>query len=130
MLHHVSVGVADVARAAKFYDAALGALGYRRVMEFLPHALGYGDKYPTFWVQLPRDKKPASAGNGSHFGFIAKSKADVDAFYKAALETGGADNGPPGPRPNYGPEYYGCFVLDPDGNRLEAVSMPSMAPPQ
>ncbi len=122
MLHHISVGVADVERAAKFYDAALGALGYRRVMEFLPHALGYGDNYPNFWVQLPRAGQ-ACFGNGSHVGFAAKNKRAVEAFHRAALSAGGTDNGAPGPRPNYGPEYYGAFVIDLDGNHLEAVTM-------
>ncbi len=122
MLHHISVGVADVERAAKFYDAALGALGYRRMMEFLPHGIGYGDKYPNFWVQLPRAGQ-ACFGNGSHVGFKAKNKRAVEAFHRAALAAGGTDNGAPGPRPNYGPEYYGAFVIDLDGNHLEAVAM-------
>ncbi len=131
MLHHISVGVADVERAAKFYDAALGALGYRRMMEFLPHGIGYGDKYPNFWVQLPRAGQ-ACFGNGSHVGFKAKNKRAVEAFHRAALAAGGTDNGAPGPRPNYGPEYYGAFVIDLDGNHLEAVTMqmPAKAKPK
>ena len=131
MLHHISVGVADVERAAKFYDAALGALGYRRLLEFLPHGLGYGDKYPNFWVQLPRAGQ-ACFGNGSHVGFAAKNRNAVEAFHRAALAAGGTDNGAPGPRPNYGPEYYGAFVIDLDGNHLEAVTMqmPAKAKPK
>jgi catechol 2,3-dioxygenase-like lactoylglutathione lyase family enzyme len=121
MLHHVSVGVADVGRAATFYDAVLAALGYRRVMEFLPYALAYGETAPEFWVGLPHDQQPASPGNGAHFGFAAKTKGAVHKFHEAALARGGKDNGAPGPRPDYGPDYYGAFVIDLDGNKLEAT---------
>jgi catechol 2,3-dioxygenase-like lactoylglutathione lyase family enzyme len=125
MLHHVSVGVRDVATAAPFYDRVLGALGYRRVLEVMPYGIGYGDKVPAFWVQLPHDQSPASVGNGTHVGFIATSKAAIEEFYRAALAAGGTDNGPPGPRPNYGPSYFGAFVCDPEGNKLEAVLVES-----
>jgi catechol 2,3-dioxygenase-like lactoylglutathione lyase family enzyme len=121
MLHHVSVGVADVARAAQFYDAVLGTLGYKRVMEFMPYAIAYGETAPTFWVQLPHDKNSASVGNGVHIGFIARSKDAVQSFHAAGLANGGKDNGAPGPRPDYGPDYFGAFVLDLDGNKIEAV---------
>lgn len=121
MLHHVSVGVADVERAAKFYDAVLGALGYKRVMEYMPYALAYGETGPSFWVQLPHDQKSAHPGNGTHFGFRARSKDAVHKFHEAALAHGGHDNGAPGPRPDYGPEYYGAFVIDLDGNKIEAT---------
>jgi catechol 2,3-dioxygenase-like lactoylglutathione lyase family enzyme len=121
MLHHVSVGVADVARAAKFYDAVLGALGYKRVMEFMPYALAYGETTPSFWVGLPHNQKNADAGNGAHIGFVARTKAAVDNFHATALAHGGKDNGAPGPRPDYGPDYYGAFVIDMDGNKIEAT---------
>jgi catechol 2,3-dioxygenase-like lactoylglutathione lyase family enzyme len=121
MLHHVSVGVADVERSAKFYDAVLGALGYKRVMEYMPYALAYGETSPSFWVGLPHNQQTASVGNGAHVGFIARTKNAVDAFHRAALAQGGTDNGEPGPRPDYGPDYYGAFVLDLDGNKIEAA---------
>ena len=121
MLHHVSVGVADVERAAKFYDAVLGALGYKRIMEYMPYALAYGETAPNFWVQLPHNQQAASHGNGGHIGFAARSKAAVDTFHRMALEHGGTDDGEPGPRPDYGPEYYGAFVIDLDGNKIEAT---------
>ena len=124
MLHHVSVGVRSVERAALFYDAVLGALGCRRVMEFLPYAIGYGEAHPTFWVQLPHNQQPASPGNGVHVGFIARSKDAVHRFHAAALAHGGRDDGAPGPRPDYGPDYYGAFVYDIDGNKLEATLTP------
>jgi len=123
MLHHVSVGVVDVARAATFYDPVLKALGYRRVMEFLPYAIGYGERggHPEFWVQLPHDQKVASAGNGTHVGFSARTKAQVNNFHAAALKVGGSNDGEPGPRPDYGPAYYGAFIYDLDGNKIEAT---------
>jgi catechol 2,3-dioxygenase-like lactoylglutathione lyase family enzyme len=121
MLHHVSVGVADVERAAKFYDAVLGTLGYKRVMEFMPYALAYGETAPSFWIGLPHDQKSASSGNGAHVGFSARTKAAVDKFHATALAHGGSDNGAPGSRPDYGPDYYGAFVIDIDGNKIEAT---------
>jgi len=123
MLHHVSVGVADVARAAKFYDAVLGALGYKRVMEFMPFALAYGETKdrPEFWVQQPHDRNAASVGNGTHVGFIARTRNAVHKFHEAALREGGSNNGEPGPRPDYGPAYYGAFIYDLDGNKIEAT---------
>jgi catechol 2,3-dioxygenase-like lactoylglutathione lyase family enzyme len=121
MLHHVSVGVRDVERAARFYDAVLAALGYRRVMEFLPYAVGYGEKHPQFWVQLPHNQQVATVGNGVHISFIARSKSAVDKFHDTAMELGGSNAGEPGPRPDYSPDYYGAFVFDLDGNKLEAT---------
>jgi catechol 2,3-dioxygenase-like lactoylglutathione lyase family enzyme len=121
MLHHVSIGVADVARAARFYDSVLREIGYRRVLEVLPYGIGYGEKAPSFWVQLPHDQRAASTGNGVHVAFNATSEAMVRAFHRAALEAGGTDDGAPGPRPDYGPEYFGAFVRDLDGNKIEAV---------
>jgi catechol 2,3-dioxygenase-like lactoylglutathione lyase family enzyme len=124
MLHHVSVGVSEVERATRFYDSVLGTLGYKRVMEFMPYAVAYGDRAPEFWVQLPSDRNPASVGNGVHIGFAAKSKEAVEAFHRAALAAGGKDEGAAGPRPDYGPDYFGAFVRDPDGNKLEACLTP------
>jgi catechol 2,3-dioxygenase-like lactoylglutathione lyase family enzyme len=121
MLHHVSVGVRDVARAAQFYDPVLATLGYKRVMEFMPYGIGYGETHPVFWVQLPNDQQPSSVGNGVHIGFVARSKESIHGFHRAALGAGGANEGDPGPRPDYGPTYYGAFVRDLDGNKLEAV---------
>lgn len=121
MLHHVSVGVTDFARAAKFYDAVLAALGFKRVADFSPHAIGYGTDRAEFWIGAPHDQRPMSAGNGSHLGFIARSKAQVHKFHEVALKEGGSNNGEPGPRPDYGPDYYGAFIYDLDGNKIEAA---------
>ena len=120
ILHHVSLGTNDIERALAFYDATLGALGLNRVVDFAPHAVGSGDARREFWVGAPHDQGTASAGNGIHVGFVAKTKDDVAAFYETALKHGGTDDGAPGPRPLYGPDYYGAFVRDPDGNKIEA----------
>ena len=127
MLHHVSVGVINLERALRFYDPVLGALGYKRVFEVLPYGVGYGEKTPAFWVQLPANQSPATVGNGTHIGFIATSKEMIVSFHRAALAAGGKDEGGPGPRPDYGPHYYGAFVRDLDGNKLEAVLTPKPA---
>ncbi len=128
MLHHVSVGVRDVERAAKFYDAVLGALGYKRVMEFMPYAVAYGEDAPVFWVQLPHNQQVATAGNGVHISFIARTHEAVNRFHDTAIEMGAQNAGEPGPRPDYSPDYYGAFVYDFDGNKLEATLLPMPKP--
>jgi catechol 2,3-dioxygenase-like lactoylglutathione lyase family enzyme len=127
MLHHVSVGVSDVTRAAKFYDAVLATLGFKRVADYSPHAIGYGTDRPEFWIGPAHNGKPVSAGNGTHLGFVARSKAQVMKFHEVALRQGGSNNGEPGPRPDYGPDYYGAFVYDLDGNKIEAALLATPA---
>ena len=121
MLGHLSFGVADLAKAAAFYDAALAALGYIRVWSD-PEAVGYGE--PGRNDRLALFAKPGLAAPpvaGFHLAFDAPSRAAVDAFHAAALRLGGLDRGAPGLRPHYGPTYYAAFVTDPDGYKLEAV---------
>lgn len=122
MIDHTGIGVADVARSAIFYDAVLSALGLRRVIQ-LPEdgadAVGYGIDYPVFWIDRfhPHSVK-------QHTAFVAPSRAAVDSFHAAALKSGGTDNGVPGvrdPAKGYPRGYYAAFVLDPDGNNMEAV---------
>jgi catechol 2,3-dioxygenase-like lactoylglutathione lyase family enzyme len=120
MMSHVSLGTNDFEAAVRFYDRVLATLGARRVMEH-PGAVAYGKLYPEFWVQTPIDGEPARAGNGTHFGFFAESKQAVDDFYKAAIEAGARGDGAPGPRKEYGAPYYGCFVRDLDGHKIEAA---------
>jgi catechol 2,3-dioxygenase-like lactoylglutathione lyase family enzyme len=123
MIDHTGIGVADVGRSAAFYDAALGALGLHRVMQ-IPEAdggdaVGYGIEHPVFWIDRFH---PHSVRQ--HTAFAARSRAEVDAFHAAAVKAGGTDNGPPGLRSTtkgYPPGYYAAFVLDPDGNNMEAV---------
>jgi catechol 2,3-dioxygenase-like lactoylglutathione lyase family enzyme len=125
MLHHVSIGVRDVERAGKFYDAVLKALGYKRVADYSPHTIAYGESKdrPEFWIGHPHDQGIPSAGNGTHFGFVAKSKGAVMKFHEAALKAGGSNGGEPGPRPDYGFAYFGSFIYDLDGNKIEATLM-------
>ena len=128
MLHHVSVGARDVPKAVAFYDKVLAPLGFKRVMDFLPHAVGYGADHPEFWVQVPANGGLATVGNGVHISFAAPNKNAVNAFHAAALKAGGKDEGAPGPRPDYGPDYYGAFCRDLDGHKIEAVVV-AMAKP-
>jgi catechol 2,3-dioxygenase-like lactoylglutathione lyase family enzyme len=123
MIDHTGIGVANVARSAAFYDAALGALGLRRVVQIPPDdgadGIGYGVDYPVFWIDRFHPH-----GVKQHTAFAARSSAEVNAFYAASLKTGGTDNGPPGLRnttEGYPVGYYAAFVLDPDGNNIEAV---------
>jgi len=120
ILSHISVGTNDFDRATAFYDAVLATIGCTRTHEH-PGAIAYGKQFPEFWVQTPIDGKPATLGNGTHFGFIAPSKQAVHAFYDAALEHGATPDGAPGPREEYGAPYYGCFVHDLDGHKIEAA---------
>lgn len=120
ILSHVSIGTNDFERAVAFYDHVLPTLGCKRIMQH-PGAVAWGKMYPEFWVQTPIDGKRATVGNGTHIGFIAPHKAAVHAFYEAALAAGATDEGAPGPRPDYGEPYYGCFVRDPDGHKVEAA---------
>ena len=119
IISHVSIGTNDFARAVAFYDRVMPVIGAGRVLEH-PGAVAYGRRFPEFWVQTPIDGRPAAAGNGTHVGFLVPSRAAVDAFYTACLAAGARDDGPPGPRPHYGEPYYGCFVRDPDGHKIEA----------
>ena len=120
MLHHFSLGVRDLELSAKFYDAALGALGYRRVFED-DTAIGYGlvDDEDLLCLKLRDDARPPGAG--FHLAFSAPSKAAVHDFHTAGLQSGGQDNGGPGFRPDYGEHYYAAFLVDPDGHRIEAT---------
>lgn len=120
ILSHVSIGTNDFKRAIAFYDAVLATLGCRQIMEH-PGAIAYGKQYPEFWIHAPFDGNKASVGNGSHFGFVATSKDMVHAFHAAALAMGGKDEGAPGPRADYGAPYYGCFIRDLDGHKIEAT---------
>lgn len=121
MIHHVSVGTNDVARARAFYDPLMALLGYRSVRDY-PHSLDYGVTDVVFSVETPVDGAPATPGNGVHICFQAADRDAVDAFHRLALELGGADAGAPGLRPDYDAHYYGAFVRDPDGNKIEAVT--------
>lgn len=120
ILSHVSLGTNDFERASAFYAKVLATLGCKEILRH-PGAVAFGREYPEFWVQTPINGQSATQGNGSHFGFFAPSRACVHAFHQAALEAGATDEGRPGPRPEYGEPYYGCFVRDLDGHKIEAT---------
>ncbi|GAB2492986.1 VOC family protein [Pseudoxanthomonas sangjuensis] len=119
MLDHVSIGVRDLHAAKAFYDAALAPLGYACLSEG-DDSLGYGRDNVVLWLNRSARPVPADAESGLHFCFAAPTRASVDAFHAAALAMGGRDNGAPGLRADYDPDYYAAFAIDPDGYRLEA----------
>jgi catechol 2,3-dioxygenase-like lactoylglutathione lyase family enzyme len=115
MLDHVMLRVKNYAESKRFYDEVLGTLGYRMVMEF-GELCGYGDEKPYFWIGAGQDPHPRT-----HIAFMAKSRAQVEAFHAKALELGAKSDGAPGLRLEYHPHYYGAFVIDPNGHNIEAV---------
>jgi catechol 2,3-dioxygenase-like lactoylglutathione lyase family enzyme len=121
MIDHVSVGVADLERAAKFYNAAFAPLGLNRLIE-RPATVGFGKTYPEFWINLRTGMSPVPPESGTHICLRARSAAEIDAFHAAALEAGGRSDGAPGPRPEYHQSYYAAFITDLDGNRIEVVT--------
>lgn len=125
MYSHVTLGTNDPRRAIAFYDAVLAVLGIKR-QEADPGKgyAGYAtapEVTPQFWIMTPFDRKSASAGNGVTIAFEAPDRASVDRFHAAALAHGGTDEGAPGLRPHYHPDYYGAYLRDPDGNKLCCV---------
>ena len=123
MIDHTGLAMSDPVRSRRFYEQALAPLGYKLIMEVPTEftrgvvVLGFGvPPKPDFWLHQATPNEPRI-----HIAFRAENHAEVDAFYTAALAAGGKDNGPPGPRPMYHKDYYGAFVLDPDGHNIEAV---------
>ena len=125
MLDHIGIAISDIRRSEAFYAAALAPLGIAKIFEYGPDktdsggtAIGFGkDMMPFFWIG-----DSERVGEGTHIAFTASDRATVDAFYAAAVAAGGIDHGAPGIREKYHPNYYGAFVLDPDGVNVEAVS--------
>jgi catechol 2,3-dioxygenase-like lactoylglutathione lyase family enzyme len=124
MIDHVSVGVSDLERAARFYEATLAALGLSRVVT-RPATIGFGKNYPEFWINLRADMPAVPRDIGVHICLRARSAGEVDAFHAAALQAGGRSDGGPGLRPHDRVRYYAAFIVDPDGNRIEAVTFPA-----
>ena len=126
MLHHVSLGATDIDASARFYDAVLAPLGYERVWSDLRpgqsgQAVGYGPPGSGDKLAVKQVSSSIPSIPGFHLAFAAPSREAVNAFHLAALASGGQDNGAPGLRPDYGPNYYAAFAIDLDGHRLEAV---------
>jgi catechol 2,3-dioxygenase-like lactoylglutathione lyase family enzyme len=124
MIDHVSVSVADLERSAQFYELTLAALGLSRLVT-RPATVGFGKSYPEVWINLRAGMAKVAPESGAHVCLRAKTTAEVDAFHAAALGAGGASDGAPGIRPHDRVKYYAAFVLDPDGNRIEAVTFPA-----
>jgi len=124
MIDHVSVAVSDLDRAARFYETTLAALGLSRLVT-RPATIGFGKGYPEFWINQRSAMSPVGSGSGAHVCLRAKSSGEVDAFHAAALKGGGRSDGAPGLRPHDRVRYYAAFIIDPDGNRIEAVTFPT-----
>ena len=121
VIHHVSVGTNDLQRARAFYDPIMAHLGLR-AMSTNDQSADFGVGELVFSIETPTDGNPATVGNGVHIAFAASSRGMVDEFHRLALACGGSDAGPPGIRQHYDAHYYGSFVRDPDGNKIEAVT--------
>ncbi len=120
MYSHVTIGSNNIARSMEFYEPTLATLGIELFFEH-DSALGFGEVRGTrLWIMQPFDGDAASIGNGTHIAFLAPDREVVRAFYAVALAHGGTDEGAPGPRPQYHKNYYGAYVRDPDGNKLQA----------
>src|SRR3954454_20975172 len=124
MIDHVSVGVRDLEGAARFYEQTLAPLGLSRLVT-RPATVGFGRSYPEFWINLRADMTPVQRDSGVHVCLRAKSTGEVDAFHAAALNAGGGSDGAPGLRPHDRVRYYAAFIVDRDGNRIEAGPSPA-----
>jgi catechol 2,3-dioxygenase-like lactoylglutathione lyase family enzyme len=124
MIDHVSVGVSDLERSTRFYEPTLAALGLAKLVT-RPGTVGFGKRYPEFWINLRASMTAVTPESGCHICLRAKSESEVDAFHLAALSAGGSSDGAPGLRPHDRVRYYAAFIRDLDGNRIEAVTFPS-----
>jgi catechol 2,3-dioxygenase-like lactoylglutathione lyase family enzyme len=121
MIDHVSIAVRDLATCARFYEATLAALGYVKLAD-RPTTVGFGKRYPEFWLNHRPAMAPVAADSGVHVCLRAPDAEMVDAFHRAAIAAGGTSEGEPGRRPQYHESYYAAFIRDPEGNRIEAVT--------
>lgn len=122
MIDHISIAVRDLTKAKQFYSAVLAPLGLSKLREWPNAAVGYGKKYPEFWINCRASMASIEADSGVHICLRAPSMTAVDAFHAEALSAGGTSDGAPGLRPEYNARYYAAFVRDADGNRIEAVT--------
>jgi catechol 2,3-dioxygenase-like lactoylglutathione lyase family enzyme len=126
MIDHVSIAVADLKKSAAFYAAVLAPLGYRKIAD-RPASVGFGKKYPEFWLNARPNGAPVSEDAGAHICLRARSTEAVREFHTRALANGGRDDGAPGPRKGEMTDYFGAFIRDPDGNKIEAMTIPPAA---
>jgi catechol 2,3-dioxygenase-like lactoylglutathione lyase family enzyme len=122
MIDHISIAVRDLKKAELFYLALLAPLGMAKLREWPDAAIGFGKKYPEFWINKRTAMDRVAADGGVHICLRAPDTASVDAFHAAALRAGGSSDGTPGLRAEYHSNYYAAFIRDPDGNRIEAVT--------
>ena len=122
MIDHISIAVRDLSAADTFYGAVLATLGFGKLREWPGTAIGFGKKYPEFWINKRAEMGQVAADSGIHICLRARDAAAVDAFHAAALKAGGVSDGAPGLRSKYHENYYAAFIRDPDGNRIEAVT--------
>ena len=123
MIDHVSIAVSDLETSARFYDEVLKPLGYSRLVS-RPATIGFGKTYPEFWLNARPGMKPVAEDCGDHVCLRARDEAAVRAFHEAALSRGARDDGAPGPRRGAMSDYFGAFIRDPDGHRIEVVTFP------
>lgn len=121
MIDHVSLGVSDLGSAAAFYESILSVLGHQKLVDE-PGTVGFGKKYPEFWLNLRKDLLRPEKDNGTHICLRAASQKIVDEFYALSIQLGATDNGAPGIRPHYHASYYACFIKDVDRNHIEVVT--------
>jgi catechol 2,3-dioxygenase-like lactoylglutathione lyase family enzyme len=122
MIDHVSVAVCDLTKAEPFYTALLAPLGMRKLREWPNAAVGFGKKYPEFWINRRTGMVRVAEDSGVHICMRATDTRAVEDFHAAALKAGGTSDGAPGLRKEYHSSYYAAFIRDPDGNRIEAVT--------
>ena len=122
MIDHISIAVRDLRQGEPFYTAVLAPLGMTKLREWPDAAIGFGKKYPEFWINRRDAMRPVADDSGVHICLRAPDSAAVDAFHAAALKAGGTSDGAPGFRAEYHDNYYAAFIRDPDGNRVEAVT--------
>jgi catechol 2,3-dioxygenase-like lactoylglutathione lyase family enzyme len=123
MIDHVSIAVADLKNSAAFYEAVLEPLGYRKIVD-RPASVGFGKKYPEFWLNVRPNAPRPSENTGAHICLRAASIEAVREFHTRALANGGRNDGAPGPRKAEMTDYFGAFIRDPDGNKIEAMTIP------
>jgi len=128
MIDHVSVAVSDIAKSAAFYERILAPLGLHRIVD-RGASVGFGKAYPELWLNLREGIAPVAGTTGIHIALRARSEDAVRAFHAAALDHGGRDAGSPGPRQAALTTYFGAFIFDPDGNKIEAVNFPRAEDP-
>ena len=121
MIDHVSIAVRDLAASARFYEAVLATLGYAKLAN-RPATIGFGKKYPEFWLNERYHRTPVDPDSGTHICLRARDMDAVQAFHAAAIQAGGTSDGEPGPRAGQIGGYYAAFVRDPEGNRIEAAT--------